>query len=214
MRRALGVDKQSSALPEHHRPPTPSAAHRGHRRFVRDGEVPVVIRSQEHEDGGSNKLDQAQQGLREQIVAREQVEQRFRDALATIEHLQTKLAHEQIARAEALQRAEAAQREIEQTLLTTREELGAERQARQRAEQERDDANAGRREVEERFRAALVAEPTQEPSGVAGKVRRAAEPKNGSATTESRSRRPKIDETEADTEFVEWWQPGWQDRFR
>ena len=216
MRRALGIDRQSSPSAEHYRPPpAPSRTHRGQHRFVRDGEVPVVIRNQEPGDCGARiKLDQAQQALREQIEAREQVERQLRDALVNIEHLQTQLAHEQIAREEALQRAEAARRQIEQALDSAKQELAGERQARQAAEQERDDAIVGRQEAEERLRAALAAQRTQEPRGPAAKAKRAVRAKAGSVTTGSGSRPPEIDEPEAGSEFVECWKQGWRDRRR
>jgi hypothetical protein len=114
MRRALGLDRQSPRLPAHRSlPPTTSGTHRSHRRFVRDGEVPVVVQNREHEGSAeTNKLDEAQQALREQIAAREQVERQLQDALATIERLQTQLVHERIAGQEAAQKAEAARLEI------------------------------------------------------------------------------------------------------
>jgi FtsZ-binding cell division protein ZapB len=215
IRRALGIQEQSEPLTGHHRQtPTPSGVHRGHRRFVRDGDVPVVVRNQGHEEGGTNRRDQAQQVLREQIAAREQVERRLQEALTTIEHLQTHMAHERIAREETLQQAEAARRQTEQALQTRDEQLATERQARLGAERERDDAIAARQEAEERLRVALAFQQAQEAPGAAPKARGTVKPRNGSVTTGSRNRQPEIDESEAGSEFVEWWKPGWRDRFK
>jgi hypothetical protein len=118
--------------------------HRGHRRFVRDGEVPVTILHHEHNEGcGTNKLDEARKALQDQIAACEHAERQLQEAQAAIENLQTHLAHERIAAHEATQKAEAAGLEIEQTLQATREELDAERHAHQQAKQQRDQAVAG-----------------------------------------------------------------------
>jgi hypothetical protein len=61
---------------------------------------------------------------------------------------------------------------------------------------------------------ALASQQAQEPPGAAVSVRRAAERKKGSNTDSRRNRRPKVEEPEAGSAFVEWWKPGWRDRFR
>jgi hypothetical protein len=147
MRRALGLNDQPS--PPGHAPPPASAgaglAHPHRRRFVRDGDVAVTV-LRDHDDGaGRNKLDAAWQALSEQTAAREHAEQLLREALATIQDLQTKLGHERIAKDEAFDRSGDERQAIQ-------DELAVERVARHRAEQERDEAIAACQEAEERFR--------------------------------------------------------------
>ena len=107
MRRALGLNDQPSTSPGH----APSAASTGadlaqphRRRFVGDGEVPVtVIHRDQRDAAGTNALKAARQGLREQVAAREHAEHLLQKAQATIHDLQTKLAHERLAKDEAVQ---------------------------------------------------------------------------------------------------------------
>jgi hypothetical protein len=93
------------------------------------------------------------------------------------------------------------------------EELAAEREFRRNAEQERDDAIAARQEAVERLREGLVtrgtrtlspasSEPTGDPTHASDKQKQA----------RRRGRPAKSDQSE--TEFVEWWKPGWRDRLR
>ena len=102
---------------------------------------------------------------------------------------------------------------VEQALQRVQEELAAERDSRQKAEQERDEAIAARQEAEERMREVLAAKdarklspassnPTNDPAGGSDKVKQA----------RRRGRPAKSDQSE--TEFVEWWKPGWRDRLR
>ena len=200
MRRALGLNNtsQTQAIP----PPATAAAitlHPKRRRFVRDGEVPVSIIHRDQSDASStNALEVARQALRERVAAREHAEHLLQEAQATIHDLQTKLAHERLARDEALQRADSEKQIVNQVLKGVREELATERDFRGSTEQERDDAIAARQEAEERFRAKL----TNDPVGGSDKVEQA----------RRRGRPAKSDRLE--TEFVEWWKPGWRDRSR
>ena len=122
MRRALGLREGSSSAPQNAPPATPPGApHPYRRRFVRGGEVPVTVVHRDHDDGaGINRIDAARQALSEQVAAREQAEHLLQEARATIQTLETKLAHERIGKDEALRRLA--------------DELAAERTARQRAE--------------------------------------------------------------------------------
>ena len=132
---------------------SPGASSPQRRRFVRDGEVPVSVIHRDQDDGAStNKLDATRQALREQIEAREQAEHLLQEAQATIRDLQTKLAHERLARDEAIQRVDSEKQVVEQALQRVQDELAIERACRQKAEQERDDAIAARQEAEERLR--------------------------------------------------------------
>jgi hypothetical protein len=156
MRRALGLHDASPAeakLPP--ATPTASTSHPQHRRFVRDGEVPVTVVRRDHGDAsGTNALEAARQALREQVAAREHAEHLLQKAVATIHDLQTKSADERLARDEAAQRADNEKQVLEQALQTVREELAAERQFRRNADQE---AIAARQEAEERMREVLAA---------------------------------------------------------
>ena len=180
MRRALGLNNtsQTQAIP----PPATAAAitlHPKRRRFVRDGEVPVSIIHRDQSDASStNALEVARQALRERVAAREHAEHLLQEAQATIHDLQTKLAHERLARDEALQRADSEKQIVNQVLKGVREELATERDFRGSTEQERD------------------------PVGGSDKVEQA----------RRRGRPAKSDRLE--TEFVEWWKPGWRDRSR
>jgi len=80
------------------------------------------------------------------MAAREQAEQRLREARATIRALETKLAHERIAREEAI-------RQLEEERRTSRDELEGAWAAQRQAEQQRDEAIAARQEAVERRRA-------------------------------------------------------------
>jgi hypothetical protein len=125
MRRALGLH---NASPTQDRPvPSPAALGASspqRRRFVRDGEVPVSV----------IRRDATRQALREQIEARERAEHLFQEAQATIHDLQTKLAHERLARDEAIQRVESEKQAVEQALQRVQAELAIERDCRQKAE--------------------------------------------------------------------------------
>ncbi len=220
MRRALGLGNSAPARAQVAHSMAPSNAH-AHRRFVRDGEVPVTV--VHHDDsGGTNKLEAARQALREQIETREQIQRQLEEAQTAIQALQTELAHERIAREETVRHAEARKAEIEQALRVTRQELVAEHQARHQAEEQRDKAIARREEAEERLREIMAAQKPQEASRGSASVKRAmkaakpkvndAAPAKDAAARRRRGRPPKVRETES--EFVEWWKPGWRDRFR
>jgi hypothetical protein len=163
MRHALGlqgdVSPQSSNSGSH--PPQ-------RRHFVRDGEVPVTVVNRDHRPGGapgSNQLDAARQAIRSQAAARERAERLLEEAQAAIRDLQTKLAHERLAKDDAARRAESERQANQQALQTVQDELATERAARQQAQQdqqERADAIAGRWEADERLREAI---PIQEAQG-------------------------------------------------
>ena len=92
----------------------------------------VIVVHRDHDDGaGRNKLGARRQALSEQAAAREHAERLLHEALATIQDLQTKLAHERIAKGEAFRRSEDERQAI-------RDELVVERAARHQVEQERD----------------------------------------------------------------------------
>ena len=240
MRRALGLGQEQASAPQREtRPPSyTGAVHPHRRRFVHDGEVPVAI--VHHDDGvGTNKPDAMQQALREQIASREHAEKLLQEARVTFQDLQTKLAHERMAKDEADRRAEDERHAIEEI-------LAAERAARQQAEQERDEVEARlrevmtRRETPNRSRGPVrakrgsggettdAASRSGSASGIMDKGREnsatvtgseitslAVKPSGSQATMKQprrRGRPPKVSQPEP--EFVEWWKPGWRERFR
>jgi hypothetical protein len=138
MRRALGLHGQTQTRPApSHSTTTTNGLHPQRRRFVQDGEVPVTVIHRDHRSddvSGGNQLDAARQAIRTQAAARERAERLLAEAQAAIRDLQTKLAHERLAKDEAIQRADAEKQASEQALQATRMELMAERLARQNAE--------------------------------------------------------------------------------
>ncbi len=114
--------------------PAPNGSPRPHRRFIRDGEVPVEV--VHHEGAGTNQLDTARQAIRALTAARDQAERHLAEAQATIRDLETKLAHERLARDEAAQRAAAEKEDSDKALQSARAGLEAETAARRAAEEQ------------------------------------------------------------------------------
>ena len=144
MRRALGLDRETSRLSQPTHSPNPSNGPHQRRHFARDGDVPVTI---VHSDSGSRlqQLDAARQALRQQTAAREEAERLLADARNTIHDLETKLGHERLAKDEVTQRIDAERRQIEEALAAAQEELATER-GRARGQ----NANATRRPLPRR----------------------------------------------------------------
>jgi chromosome segregation ATPase len=188
--------------------------------------VPVSVIRRDQDDGANtNKLDVTRQALRDQIEARERAEHLLQEAQATIRDLQTKLAHERLAREEAIQRVVSERQVVERALQTVQEELAVERASRQKAGQERDNAIAHRQEAEERIQEMLAtldalkaspvpSRPTHDPQTARRPTKAMAttEPSAGVQQPRRRGRPTKSDQSEA--EIVEWWKPGWQKQFR
>jgi hypothetical protein len=131
---------------------------------------------------------------------------------------------------------------VEQALQRVQDELATERGCRQKAEQERDDAIAARQEAEERLRDAMESKETPESSAAPSPVRSArrathagpirvaknTEPvagekakagmmvpaDSGTTSVKQPARRGRPPKAEPQEEFVEWWKPGWHERFR
>ena len=218
MRRALGLGLRDPtpvpSAPTATRPvQNPSGPHRPHRRFVREGEVPVEV--VHHEGAGTNQLEAARQTIRTLTAVREQTERQLAEAQTTIRDLQTKLAHERIARDEAVQRVATEGEDIEKALQSAQATLEAERSARRATEEKLAAALARCSEAERRAeqvkQSTLGLEPLQA-GGVESDVSEAAEPivKPG----RRRGRPPKAKAPELEADFVEWWKPGWQEQFR
>jgi hypothetical protein len=204
MRRALGLDRETSPASQLTHSSNPSNGPHQRRHFARDGDVPVTM---VHSDSGSRfqQLDAARQALRQQTAAREEAERLLADARNTIRDLETKLGHERLAKDEVTQRTSAERQQIEETLAAIQEELVTERALRARAERERDEAIVATRTAEQRQRTAdKAALPPSAPFPSDQPPRR-------------RGRPPKVarqDVASDDSEIVEWWSPGWQEKYR
>ena len=145
MRRALGLDRETSHVSQATHSSNPSNGPHQRRHFARDGDVPVTM---VHSDSGSRfqQLDAARQALRQQTAAREEAERLLADARNTIHDLETKLGHERLARDEVMQRVNAERLQFEEALTAAQEELAAERALRARQ-----NGNATRRSLPRRL---------------------------------------------------------------
>jgi hypothetical protein len=202
MRRALGLQREPAQSTT---PKTISAGVNPQRRhFVRDGDVPVTVVHGEHGNSLVQQLEAARQALRAQTAASEEAERALAEARNTIRDLQTKLAHESLAKDEASSHADAEHQRIEKALATAQQELAAERAAREQAEAERDQATARLRMAKERVQHATAAWQDQDGANPPAAASEAGKPPR------RRGRPPK----EASSEIVEWWTPGWQEKYR
>jgi len=118
MRQALGLRNGPSAGGQV--PQRREAEQRG-RRFVKDGEVPVVVvHSGSRELNGDplpvNRIAAAESMARNERHARENAERALAEAQATVQHLRTQIAHTEMAHREALA-AERATRELAEQAL-------------------------------------------------------------------------------------------------
>ncbi len=135
MRRALGMQgARPVAHPTQHSPNSGHAPHSGQpdrrvRRFVRDGEVPVVmLHRKEGEQPETGRIEAAEARFRAEHTLREQAERALHEAQATLQSLKTKLVHAEMAHAEALAGERRAREAAEEAL---RESLSAQENARQ-----------------------------------------------------------------------------------
>ncbi len=117
MRQALGL-RNGPAGPQV--PQRREAEQRG-RRFVKDGEVPVVVVHSSRDPGieGAppvNRIAAAESLARSERTAREQAERALAEAQATIQHLRTQLVHAEMAYREGLA-TERRARELAETAL-------------------------------------------------------------------------------------------------
>ena len=208
MRKALGIDQSSPSPTPHDHPPSiqPSASHTaptfGRRRFVRDGEVPVTVLHREHGHGHdvsnhptpvsspANRLEIAEANLRAERQAREQAERSLAEAQSTIHDLQTKLGHERLAQDElraALDRTKAEYHAAQGALAAVQAELATVQKRRQKA--------------------------SMAPAEGIGQVGEHL-PKKRGRKPGSKNRVKEQVADDSDQDVVEWWVPGWQDRYR
>ena len=139
---------------------------------------------------------------------REEAEQLLAEARNTIHDLETKLGHKRLAKDEVTQRADAERQKVEEALTVVPEELAAERALRARAERERDQAAVARQTVEQRLRQRTAVKAALPPS---------APLPTDHQPPRRRGRPPKIARQDVGpnhSEIVEWWSPGWQEKYR
>jgi hypothetical protein len=155
MRRAL--EQMGAKKPREGRAPAPSFSNAPmssrnsidgqKRRFVRDGEVPVMMVSGSRPPEGqsqrraagpvSDQIEAVQMALRAERAGHEAADRALREAQTTIQDLRTKLGHVALARDEAIEtakRAEMARAALANELDTINGRLAAEVSARARAE--------------------------------------------------------------------------------
>jgi hypothetical protein len=249
MRQALGLRGDARIRPVSDQPATlTSGTQPQRRRFVRDGEVPVTVVHRNYQaDGGpgNNQLDVARQAIRAEAAARERAEKSLNEAHITIRDLQTKVAHERLAKDEAqeiIRRLETETRAAVKAVQSAEAELAAVRLARQNAEDALAEALEARQETEGRLRAIIAAQqaqtPTTEPPNGHGRPKATdIKPKtpaardidqephaktalsptivdDGSRLEQTRRRGRPAKVRKQESEFVEWWKPGWRDKFR
>jgi chromosome segregation ATPase len=174
------------------------------------------------------------QALRSEAAAREHAERSLADAQVSIRDLQTKLAHERRTKDEVLKTVERLETETQaaaQALETAEAELMAERLGRRNAENALAEALDTRQEAEEQLRDAMAVRearmPPQTDRGLADSLtirRRAPAAQDAdaeqiagvaiSSKTQARRRGRPAKVGNQDSEVVEWWKPGWQDKFR
>lgn len=188
MRQALGLGEgaASQRAPQRREPEA-----RG-RRFVKDGEVPVVMLSGSRDAVASgpppvNRVAAAEAALRAERAAHDHAEQSLREALAHVQRLQTQLAHAEMAHREA---------------------LAAEQHRREAAEQALAEATAARQALEQRMAAAAPAAPVQaQAADVASKTKtsraKSAKPRHELAGAPKREPQP-----------VKWWLPSYKAKLR
>src|ERR1700730_16922105 len=138
--------------------------------FVRDREVPVTVIRRD-ENSGTNQLEAARQTIRSLMAAKQEAERLLGEAQTAIRDLQTKLAHERLARDEAVSRADTDRQASEQTLQAVQANLAGERGARRQAEQGLAEALEARQEAVERLRDMVAAQAVRAPSQVSVKGR-------------------------------------------
>jgi DNA repair exonuclease SbcCD ATPase subunit len=190
MRHALGL-REEGAVP---RSPVPQRRdHEGRgRRFVKDGEVPVVVlngSARESPAGAApptSRIVALEAALKAERQAHERAEHALREAQAGIGRLETKLAHAEMAHAEA---------------------LAAERRARETAEETLGDSQAARAALEAKL-AELESRLAQAQARPARARRAEAASAAAHAPGEPRRQAPKAAEKEP--EPVKWWLPSYR----
>ena len=184
MRQALGLGEGAIAqrAPQRREPEA-----RG-RRFVKDGEVPVVVLSGSRDAASAgpaptNRVVAAEAALRAEHAAREHAEQSLREALAHVQRLQTQLAHAEMAHREA---------------------LAAEQHRRELAEQALAEATTAREALATRLAETAVAPARAQPADAA----------TGRTKAMAKLRRKSADAPKREPQPVKWWLPSYKAKLR
>lgn len=190
MRHALGLHEDGTA----YRPAPPQRReHDGRgRRFVRDGEVPVVLLNGHTREPAAapalppGRMAEMEAALKAERLARERAEHALREAQAGVERLETKLVHAEMAHAEA---------------------VGAERRAREAAEQALSEAEEARQAMATRVAGLerLLAEATARPARS-----RRTNPSPEAAHAKPLPRHAASKPADAEQEPVKWWLPSYR----
>jgi hypothetical protein len=167
----------------------------GPRPRPRSGDGPVVEhRGDRHAASSINRVAAAEAALAEERHAREQLTRQLREAETALREAQTKCGHAELARDEllatlAMERSarEAAEEQVRQLSATV-----------QAPEVDPETPRATRR------RAGPATDPAAPPK------RRGRPPGSGSKTQRTTAKKPQSESDDSDA--VEWWVPGWQDR--
>lgn len=207
MRQALGLGDDATG----HRPQPRFDQERRGRRFVRDGEVPVIVVNGSR-DGGSdparpvNRAAAAEAALRTERAAREHAERSLSEALANLQGLRTQLVHADMSHAESLA-AEREARAYAEMALTDANATVAALQARLDEAQRAQDLAAEKA-------AARVVERTVMPPRPRGRPRKVLA---ASATIHKAAPTVSHEVTEVDEaepEPVKWWLPSYKAKAR
>ena len=206
MRRALGLSddgqirERPGERPGERQVPQRREPDRRARRFVKDGEVPVVLLNGSREHGArehgvdapapTNRLAVAEAALEAERASRERAERSLHEAQATILHLQTQIAH---------------------TNLSHREALAAEREARQAAEQGREAAEQARDAAEQAQAEAVAAKEAIEARSRDTRAAAAPKPARGVRTPRLH---PAEDAEASEPQPVKWWLPSYKAKAR
>ena len=193
MRQALGLRGDQS----NERPLQRREQDRRTRRFVKDGEVPVVVLSPSREHGPDgpapvNRIAAAEAALRSERAARERAERTLRETQATLQHVQTKLAHADLAHSEA---------------------LAAERRGREQAETALAEAIVAREALEAHLAEIAAATPPSEPE-LPAEAATPSQPALVKSPPVKRPRRAAASPTEREPQPVKWWLPSYKSKTR
>jgi seryl-tRNA synthetase len=190
------------------------------RRFVQDGEVPVTVVRRDTPDSAhpgvsqtgptSSRLQRVEAALAAETTARERLEKALHEAQATVQALQTKIGHNELAKNEAVLQSKRHLEEMD----SLKEQIAADaervREAEARAHEAEEELRILRAELVEDRRARklaerLLREATEETVAVAAPdIAPAREPVERPAAR--RGRPPSVRaEPEVEPEPVKWW---------